>query len=119
MRLSPEDPLRTFSEDEKLPPLPLPSLKHTLERYVDSVRPFVSDAEFAKTQEIVKNFENGEGKVLQEKLEAKAKIEKNWVSSQSCFINSWNDIKLVNNPHKIITKCQSTISSVACISSQF
>ncbi|XP_034234583.1 peroxisomal carnitine O-octanoyltransferase [Thrips palmi] len=79
MRLSPEDPLRTFSEDEKLPPLPLPSLRHTLERYVDSVRPFVSDAEFANTQEIVKKFEKGEGKLLQEKLEAKAKIEKNWV----------------------------------------
>lgn len=79
MRLSPEDPLETFSQDEKLPPLPLPSLSHTLERYIDSVRPFVSDTELAKTQEIVRKFENGEGKVLHKKLEAKAKTEKNWV----------------------------------------
>ncbi|KAJ1522943.1 hypothetical protein ONE63_002082 [Megalurothrips usitatus] len=79
MRLSPDAPLRTFSEDEKLPPLPLPSLSHTLERYVDSVRPFVSPKELARTQEIVKKFENGEGKVLDGKLRAKAQSSKNWV----------------------------------------
>lgn len=81
MRLSPEDSLRTFSEDENLPALPLPSLSHTLTRYLDSVRPFVSQSEFLKTEEIVKRFENGEGKMLHEKLKMHAEISRNWVSS--------------------------------------
>lgn len=79
MRLSPEGSVRTFSEDERLPPLPLPSLSHTLQRYVDSVRPFVTASELAKTQEIVSNFERGVGKVLHEKLQAKAETNRNWV----------------------------------------
>lgn len=108
MRLSPEDPLRTFSEDEKLPPLPLPSLNHTLERYLDSVRPFVTDAEFAKTQEIVRKFEHGEGKVLQGKLEVKAKNNKNWVEKW------WLEKAYLENRWALIPFC--SMSGVADLS---
>ena len=72
---------RTFEHDESLPRLPVPSLQHTLERYLDSVKPFVTDEEMAQTTKIVSEFEQGVGKNLHAKLLRRAKREKNWV----CF----------------------------------
>ena len=79
---------KTFSEDENLPSLPLPDIQHTLNRYLDSVRPFVSHEDFSNTYEIVKKFEQGPGLLLQSKLRKKAETEKNWVRSFfSFFLN--------------------------------
>lgn len=70
---------KTFENDEKLPSLPVPSLSHTLERYLDSVKPFASQNEYYKTERIVKDFENGIGKELHSKLVMKAAKEHNWL----------------------------------------
>ena len=43
---------KTFEFDEKLPSLPLPTLKETLERYEDSLKPF--DSGFLE----IRNFKN-------------------------------------------------------------
>jgi hypothetical protein len=70
----------TFQYDEDLPSLPLPSLSNTLNKYLDTVRPHVSEEEFAHTESLVREFEHGQGKVLHEKLRQKAGQSKNWVS---------------------------------------
>lgn len=78
--ISLKDNQKTFSEDDKLPSLPLPDLKHTLDRYLDSVKVLVTPKEFNNTVRIVEKFENGIGRELDEKLRRKAKSERNWVS---------------------------------------
>lgn len=72
----------TFQYDADLPSLPLPSLKNTLNKYLDTVRPHVSEEEFAHTESLVREFEEGQGKVLHDRLIEKAKQSKNWVSGE-------------------------------------
>lgn len=50
-------------------------------RYLYWVKPHVDDADFETTKEIVKKFESGIGKELQERLLCHAAQKKNWVSS--------------------------------------
>ena len=79
--------LKTFEADEKLPALPVPNLSKTLEKYLSSVRPFVSDLEFQKTQENVEEFANGIGKKLHVLLTERSQRFKNWVLNNiKCFI---------------------------------
>ena len=73
-------PSRTFDIDAHLPRLPLPPLNHTLDKYLRSVRPFLTDIEYLSTEKKVENFQNGVGKLLQFHLKVKANREKNWVS---------------------------------------
>ncbi|CAF3819412.1 unnamed protein product, partial [Rotaria sordida] len=73
---------KTFEYDDKPPSLPLPTLEHTLERYLDSVRAVVNDDEYVRTKKIVEQFAKGIGRELHEQL--KANIEKhqerNWLT---------------------------------------
>ncbi|XP_063615529.1 peroxisomal carnitine O-octanoyltransferase-like, partial [Penaeus indicus] len=78
MYISSEKNEKTFSFDD-LPPLPVPPLHDTLDRYLMWVRPHVSREEYEKTQNIVKKFADGVGKELQEKLVAVAATKKNWL----------------------------------------
>lgn len=70
---------KTFQYDESLPPLPLPPLDNTLNKYLDTVRPHVTEEEFAVTEQLVKDFKDGQGKELHDILAIKASNEKNWV----------------------------------------
>jgi acyl transferase domain-containing protein/acyl carrier protein len=56
-----------FQDD--LPKLPLPPLEKTCQHYLQTVKPFLSDAEFANTSALVQNFQQGEGLKLQKQLE--------------------------------------------------
>lgn len=69
-----------FEFDESLAKLPLPSLGDTLERYYQSLLPFGTEDELKNSKEIIKDFKNGIGKKLHQKLEERAAKEKNWVS---------------------------------------
>ena len=71
---------KTFQYDESLPPLPLPPLDNTLNKYLDTVRPHVTEEEFAVTEQLVKEFKDGKGKELHQLLSAKASKERNWVN---------------------------------------
>ncbi|KAI9306674.1 acyltransferase ChoActase/COT/CPT [Cunninghamella echinulata] len=57
-----------------LPKLPVPALQGTLQKYLQSVRPLLSDDDYKKTEELVKEFESpgGLGTKLQERLVARA-----------------------------------------------
>uniref|UniRef100_A0A182NGC9 60S ribosome subunit biogenesis protein NIP7 homolog n=1 Tax=Anopheles dirus TaxID=7168 RepID=A0A182NGC9_9DIPT len=68
----------TFCYDEDRPRLPLPKLDHTLKRYLESLKPFGTDAELENTKKIIETFRKGVGAKLQAILEEKAAKEKNW-----------------------------------------
>ena len=70
---------KTFEFDEELPDLPLPELNDTLNLYLDTLRPFLSLNTFKEVEVIVRDFENGIGQKLQEKLRERACNNKNWV----------------------------------------
>ncbi|GAA5932375.1 choline/carnitine O-acyltransferase [Sporobolomyces koalae] len=72
---------RTFALSKSLPRLPVPPLAATLDKYLISLRPFLLDQaarqsedaqwverELAKRRELADSFQNGLGKVLQERL---------------------------------------------------
>lgn len=50
---------------QKLPSLPVPKLGDTLKKYLLTVRPFLSDDEYARTTALVRDFEKGQGQQLQ------------------------------------------------------
>ena len=80
---------KTFEFDNDLPPLPLPDLKDTLSTYLESLRPLVtSEKEFAEIENIVREFENGIGQELHERLQQRAATEKNWVRETRDVHNS-------------------------------
>ncbi|XP_051722322.1 peroxisomal carnitine O-octanoyltransferase [Ctenopharyngodon idella] len=70
---------RTFQYQSSLPPLPVPDLQNTLNKYLHSVKPFASEEEFGATEAIVKRFEKGIGQQLHQKLLQRAKSRRNWL----------------------------------------
>lgn len=81
----------TFQNEDSLPSLPLPSLQQTLNYYLSTVKPHVTEEEYVNTEQLVRNFENGIGPILQEKLAQRAKTRRNWVNlilySLTIYIN--------------------------------
>ena len=74
---------QTFAYDEELPDLPLPSLKDTLNRYLDSIKPHVTDEEFLNTKKITESFAENEGPILHQRLVERSKTHRNWVNKVS------------------------------------
>ncbi|XP_066484607.1 peroxisomal carnitine O-octanoyltransferase [Tiliqua scincoides] len=70
---------RTFQYQRSLPSLPVPVLAESLKKYLDSVKPFLNQEEYKRTEDIVKKFENGIGKDLHQKLLERAKEKRNWL----------------------------------------
>lgn len=70
---------RTFQYQDHLPPLPVPCLHESLQKYLESVKPFASEEEFEATARIVHEFEEGIGKELHLKLQQRAKSRRNWL----------------------------------------
>lgn len=69
----------TYAYDEDLPPLPLPALRQTLERYYESLQPFGSAGELHESWGRIERFQNGVGQKLQQLLEQRAKERRNWL----------------------------------------
>ncbi|KAL7750452.1 Carnitine O-acetyltransferase mitochondrial [Sorochytrium milnesiophthora] len=72
-----------FKHQSSLEKLPVPTLDETLQKYLTTVRPFLSDADFARTQAAVSEFAKpgGAGQALQKKLEARSVAEpKGWLA---------------------------------------
>ncbi|XP_068244229.1 carnitine O-acetyltransferase-like isoform X1 [Palaemon carinicauda] len=73
---------RYFRDDqESLPRLPVPPLEDTLNKYLKTVKPLVTDEEFRLTEELVKKFKSsdGVGPKLQQSLLERAKTKDNWL----------------------------------------
>ncbi|XP_003229729.3 carnitine O-acetyltransferase [Anolis carolinensis] len=75
-------PGRYVSHQEGLPPLPVPPLPQTLERYVLALQPIVSPEELGHTRDLVRDFlkPGGVGERLQKGLERRARKHENWLS---------------------------------------
>ncbi|XP_013415789.1 carnitine O-acetyltransferase isoform X2 [Lingula anatina] len=69
-----------FSIQQQLPRLPVPSIEQTLDKYLKSVRPLLSDEEYNQTQTIVADFAKDPGPKLQEMLLKKAETTDNWLA---------------------------------------
>ncbi|XP_018569317.1 carnitine O-acetyltransferase isoform X2 [Anoplophora glabripennis] len=71
-----------FENSLKLPSLPVPILSQSIEKYIKTVTPFLSEAELNNTKKILKEFssENGIGTKLQKLLVQKAQNSENWLA---------------------------------------
>ena len=76
-------PFSMLAKQESLPPLPVPPLQQTMDKYLKAIKPLVDEEDFEYTEDLVKNFSKpkGDGEVLQNLLLEKMKTEKNWVST--------------------------------------
>ncbi|XP_073438024.1 peroxisomal carnitine O-octanoyltransferase isoform X2 [Dendrobates tinctorius] len=77
---------RTFQYQDTLPPLPVPPLEESLSKYCESVKPFLNEEEYKMTCRIVKDFGNGIGKELHQKLLERARTRKNWILLGTCHL---------------------------------
>ncbi|KAL3872104.1 hypothetical protein ACJMK2_040057 [Sinanodonta woodiana] len=71
---------RMFSVQQDLPRFPVPPLDQTLQKYLISVKPLLSEAEFRQTEKVVQEFRKDLGPMLNELLKKKAETEANWLS---------------------------------------
>uniref|UniRef100_A0A665VFD6 carnitine O-palmitoyltransferase n=2 Tax=Echeneis naucrates TaxID=173247 RepID=A0A665VFD6_ECHNA len=69
-----------YSYQTSLPHLPVPGIKDTLSRYLESVRPLLTDVEFKRMTELGNQFESTLGNRLQRYLKLKALWATNYVS---------------------------------------
>ncbi|KAJ1957829.1 hypothetical protein EC988_000632 [Linderina pennispora] len=62
----------TFSNQDRLPRLPIPSLEATASRYLKSLQPLLTGAEYARAEKAVSEFigPSGLGPVLQQRLQS-------------------------------------------------
>jgi len=77
-----------LSHYEKVPSLPVPELQSTLDRYLKTVKPLLSEHQFSITKQVAKNFgaPGGVGAKLQQLLQKKGSAEDNWLT------NWWLDV---------------------------
>ncbi|ORX90672.1 acyltransferase ChoActase/COT/CPT [Basidiobolus meristosporus CBS 931.73] len=70
---------------KSLPRLPVPDLEATLERYLRSVKPLLSDEEYQHTEKAVREFgkPGGQGELLQRRLLARA------ATSTTSWLHEW------------------------------
>ena len=69
----------TLRYEDQLPSLPVPELSDTLQLYMDSCKPHLTEKEIEELTQLVEKFEKGVGAELQDKLVKKASESKNWV----------------------------------------
>ncbi|XP_038078103.1 peroxisomal carnitine O-octanoyltransferase-like isoform X2 [Patiria miniata] len=92
----------TFQLEDSLPPLPVPTLEKTLQKYLESAKPFLTKEEFENTRRIVAKFGEGVGKELHRKLQEKARNSKNWVEQW------WEDLAYLYTRAPLAVQCNIT-----------
>uniref|UniRef100_A0A8R1HJE2 Carn_acyltransf domain-containing protein n=2 Tax=Caenorhabditis japonica TaxID=281687 RepID=A0A8R1HJE2_CAEJA len=84
--------MSTFSRQDQLPSLPVPSLVETLEKYRDSASALLTADEKKRLDKEIHQFQHSElGTQLQEALEKRAATQKNWV--EEWWYNLYTDIR--------------------------
>ncbi|GBB93575.1 hypothetical protein RclHR1_00220009 [Rhizophagus clarus] len=78
--------IKTFSNQHRLPKLPIPSLEESTKRYLNSLRPLLSSEELARIEQHVKDFirPGGLGQVLQQRL-----IDVDRISPHNWLDDTW------------------------------
>ncbi|XP_008406021.1 carnitine O-palmitoyltransferase 2, mitochondrial [Poecilia reticulata] len=75
---------------KSLPRLPVPKLEDTIRRYLAAQKPLLDDGQFATTEKIAQDFQNGVGRQLHEELVAQDKANKH----TSYISGPWFDMYL-------------------------
>ncbi len=103
------DSPRTFDLDASLPPLPVPKLEDSVQRYLDSVEPLVDAATFANVKAAAEELlaPGGDGRKLQAALEARAAGRDNWLAGW------WEDVAYLSYPETLVINSSIGISSDA------
>jgi len=103
------DTLRTFDLDATLPPLPVPALQDTCERYLTSVEPLLGDAARAEVKTALDELQapGGTGEKLQGLLEERARGRGNWLSGW------WEEFAYLGYPDPIVINSSIGISTDA------
>ncbi|KAK9510571.1 hypothetical protein O3M35_005320 [Rhynocoris fuscipes] len=86
-----------------LPKYPVPALHETLEKYLKSVKPFLSPSEYCQSEEIIKCFGSpgSIGEQLQFKLLEKAQKEDNWLKNwwlNTAYLEYRNPVVVYSSP---------------------
>lgn len=76
-------PFSMLAKQDSLPPLPVPPLQQTMDKYLLAIKPLVDEEDFDYTKDLVEDFlkPGGDGEVLHNKLVQRAKTEKNWLAT--------------------------------------
>ncbi|VVC93873.1 unnamed protein product [Leptidea sinapis] len=80
----------TMHFQKSLPRLPIPELSKSTERYLNALKPLLSKENYALAEQRTRSFSLAEGKILQDKLIAKDKANKD----TSYISNYWFDLYL-------------------------
>ena len=76
----------TFAGQDKLPKLPVPELKSSLDKYLESLKPLQTPREHRETEAAVADFLKNEGPELQERLKKYASNRTSYIE-QFCTLN--------------------------------
>ncbi|KAI8916733.1 acyltransferase ChoActase/COT/CPT [Powellomyces hirtus] len=93
---------KTFSFQDKLPRLPIPPLQETADRYLKTLRPLLSKAEFEASEKNVREFvkEGGLGHELQRRLQEVDRQEPNsWLERWwlALAYHGWRESVMINS----------------------
>lgn len=101
-------PGRYLAHQEGLPPLPVPPLQQTLEKYLVALKPLISQEEWTHTQELVEDFRtSGVGERLQKRLEKRATKTENWLSDwwlQTAYLEYRLPVVIHSSPGVVLPK---------------
>ncbi|XP_041830596.1 carnitine O-palmitoyltransferase 1, liver isoform-like isoform X2 [Melanotaenia boesemani] len=89
-----------YSYQGSLPNLPLPTIKDTVKRYMESVRPLMNDTEYERMTKLAAEFEGSLGNRLQWYLKLKALWASNYVSDwweEYVYLRGRNPIMVNSN----------------------
>lgn len=81
--------MKLFSLQDKVQRLPIPPLEHTLNLFIKSVAPHVTEEEYAET---IRKVEAFRASGLAEKLQNRILALKDSRPNSSWFISMWNDV---------------------------
>lgn len=93
--------LPSSTNPENLPHLPLPKLEDTVDKYLRSVQPLLSQEKFEKTRRIVEDFVKGKGLHLHNLLQKKAEKNENWLSDwwlKYAYLSYRSPVVIYSNP---------------------
>lgn len=107
-----------YSYEKSLPFLPVPDLDATTKRYLESVRPVLSEERFKKMEKLAEQFKNGLGKRLQRYLVWKSWWSTNYISDwwqQFVYLRSREPLMINSNYYGFVSISNYTISLILCI----
>jgi carnitine O-palmitoyltransferase 1 len=102
----------TFTYQGAMPRLSVPPLKLTIDRWLTSIKPVTSDAEYAQFETAARDFLNNGGKKLQAMLVAKSFFSTNYVSDW------WEKYVYLRGRSPILINSVFPLPSILCFGSR-